>query len=153
MNRRKSREVAMKILFESMIQKETYSEILNNLNENLNIEIERKKEEIYTVFEEDTEITNLIDVDMEYVNSTLEGIQVNREKIDIEIEKYLVNWKFNRIAKIDLAILRLGTYEILFDENIPDRVAVNEAIDITKKYSDPKSSAFVNGILNNMVRK
>lgn len=151
MNRRKSREVAMKLLFESFIQREDYVKIIENLKENIEIEIEIASENGSN--EKDTETVDLIDVDMVYVTGILKGVNVNLEKIDSEIEKYLVNWKLNRLSKIDLAILRIAIYEILFEEEIPDKVSVNEAIELAKKYSEDKSTSFINGILNNMIKK
>lgn len=151
MNRRKSREVAMKLLFESFIQKEHYVKIIENLKENIEIESENIDESIK--HEKDIETIDLVDVDMTYVTNILKGINESLESIDKEIEKYLVNWKLNRISKVDLAILRIATYEILFDEEIPDKVSVNEAIELAKKYSEEKSAAFINGILNNMIKK
>ena len=133
MNRRKSREVAMKLLFEMSINKEEYKEIIEN-------------------FKEHTD-TDLKDIDMVYISRVLDGIGKNKEIIDNKIETYLINWKLDRISKIDLAILRISTYEILFEEDIPDVVSVNEGIELAKKYSDEKSSTFINGVLGNMVHK
>ncbi|MCM0650370.1 transcription antitermination factor NusB [Clostridium swellfunianum] len=132
MNRRKSREVAMTLLFEMSINKEDYSEILEN-------------------FKEHTD-NDLSDVDMEYVTRILKGVQENIETIDKTIEQHLINWKLYRLAKIDLAILRTSTYEILFEEDIPNKVAVNEGIELSKKYSDPKSFQFINGVLGSMIK-
>ena len=133
MNRRKSREIAMKLLFEMSINKEEYKEIIEN-------------------FKEHTD-TDLKDIDMVYISRVLDGIGKNKEIIDNKIEAYLINWKLDRISKIDLAILRISTYEILFEEDIPDVVSVNEGIELAKKYSDEKSSTFINGVLGNMVHK
>jgi len=133
MNRRKSREIAMKLLFEMSINKEEYKEIIEN-------------------FKEHTD-TDLKDIDMVYISRVLDGIGKNKGIIDNKIETYLINWKLDRISKIDLAILRISTYEILFEEDIPDVVSVNEGIELAKKYSDEKSSTFINGVLGNMVHK
>ena len=133
MNRSKSREKAMELLFEMSINKEEYKEIIE-------------------IFKEHTD-TNLKDIDMEYISRVLEGIGKNKDVIDKKIETYLINWKLHRISKIDLAILRISTYEILFEEDIPDVVSVNEGIELAKKYSDEKSSSFINGVLGNMVSK
>jgi N utilization substance protein B len=133
MNRRKSREVAMKLLFEMSINKESFGEILNNFVENTDI--------------------NLEDIDMEYVSRVVRGVNDNKEVIDKKIEENLINWKLYRLSKIDLSILRICTYEVMFESDIPDKVSVNEAIELAKVYSEDKSSTFINGVLGNMIKK
>ena len=133
MNRRKSREIAMTLLFEMYINKEDYNEIINNFKEHTDMD--------------------LTDVDMEYVERTLKGVQENTKSIDSSIEQHLINWKLYRLSKIDLAILRTSTYEILFEKEIPNRVAVNEGIELAKKYSEEKSFQFINGVLGNMIKE
>lgn len=76
------------------------------------------------------------------------GFLENRPSVDEEIKKYSANWSFERIAKIDLAILRLAVYELLHREDIPPIVSINEAIDLTKVFSSDDSKRFVNGILD-----
>lgn len=132
MNRKKSREVAMKLLYEAMINKINYEELIQNFKEDL---------------EEDVK-----DVDFSYVIRTLKGIEENKNTIDNEIEANLNNWKLSRISKINLSILRLAVYEIKFDDEVPYKVAVNEAIELAKKYSEDKSPAFINGVLGNMAK-
>lgn len=61
------------------------------------------------------------------------------------------NWKIERLSKVDLSILRLCTYELKFEEDIPNRVSVNEAIELAKKYSGEKSATFINGVLGKMI--
>lgn len=132
MNRRKSREIAMKLLFEKTINKGEYEEIVKNFKENTEIELN--------------------DIDFAYIETIIKGIQDNIQSIDQKIEGNLKKWKLNRLAKIDLCILRLSTFEILFVDEIPDKVAVNEGIELAKKYSDNNSPAFINGVLANMIK-
>lgn len=68
--------------------------------------------------------------------------------IDQSIEKHVRNWKFNRIAKVDLAILRLAIYEMLFRPDIPPVVTINEAVDLGKAFSNSEAKRFINGILD-----
>ena len=77
----------------------------------------------------------------------------NEESIDEYIKKYAKGWEFNRISKVDLSILRLSIFEILFREDIPYNVSVNEAVEIAKKYSSDGAGAFVNGILSNFSKQ
>lgn len=84
-----------------------------------------------------------------YLTELVYGVQANREAIDSEIKRFLSDWTIDRIAKIDLAILRVAIYEILFvdDELVPAKAAVNEAIDLAKLFSDDKSRIFISGVL------
>ncbi|MBK5240762.1 transcription antitermination factor NusB [Clostridium sp.] len=131
MNRRKSREIAMKLLFEMSINKEKYEDIIENFKEHTDVDLE--------------------DVDMSYITKALAGINENITEIDKNIEKHLIKWKLNRLSKMNLAILRISTYEILFEEEIPDKVSVNEGIELAKKYGEDSSPAFINGILAKML--
>ncbi|MDR1498598.1 MAG: transcription antitermination factor NusB [Puniceicoccales bacterium] len=76
------------------------------------------------------------------------GIVGNLEAVDEVIRAHVQNWAFNRIAKIDLAILRLATYELLYRRDIPPVVTINEAIEISKLFSVAESKGFINGILD-----
>lgn len=70
------------------------------------------------------------------------------EEVDAVIRQYTKNWDFQRVARIDLAILRLAIYEMLFRMDIPPIVSINEAIDLSKEYSNPDAKRFINGILD-----
>ncbi len=70
------------------------------------------------------------------------------EEIDGHIKQYAKNWDFARVARIDLAILRLAIYEMLYRKDIPPIVSINEAIDLSKEYSIPDAKRFINGILD-----
>jgi N utilization substance protein B len=131
MNRRKSREIAMKLLFEMSINKESYEDILENFKENTDVDLN--------------------DIDMPYITKVLTGIHDNGKEIDKTIEKHLIKWKLDRLSKMNLAILRISTYEILFEEEIPNIVSVNEGIELAKKYGEDSSPAFINGILAKMI--
>ena len=133
MNRRKSREIATQLLFEMQINKEDVVEIVQNYKENTEDKIE--------------------DVDFEYVLRILSGVVKNTKLIEETISKYLIKWKLERLPKINSAILKMATYEILFEEDIPNKVTVNEAIELAKKYSDDNAPSFINGVLNNLIKK
>jgi N utilization substance protein B len=85
----------------------------------------------------------------ELVHGTLEHI----EEVDAEIQAHATNWKFERIAKVDLSILRLAIYELLHRRDIPPVVSINEAIDLGKVFSNLDSKRFINGILDQMKNK
>ena len=89
--------------------------------------------------------------DKTYIIDKANKILDNKETIDKEIESVSNKWKVDRMDKVDKAILRLAYYEIKMDEEIPDKVAVNEAVELSKKYSSDASPKFINGILSNFV--
>jgi N utilization substance protein B len=84
----------------------------------------------------------------DYVLELVSGVWNGREELDALVQQNSQNWKVGRIAKVELTILRLALYEILHVEDIPLRVALNEAVELAKEFGDENSPAFVNGILD-----
>lgn len=82
-----------------------------------------------------------------FLEDLIFGTVENREEIDEEIGRHLERWSIDRLAKVDLNILRIGTYELKYS-NVPPNVAINEAIEVAKKFGDEKSGQFINGILS-----
>ncbi len=74
------------------------------------------------------------------------------ESIDEQINANTTGWKTSRMGKVDLTIIRLGVFEILYDENVPNGVAINEAVELAKKYGTDDSPSFVNGVLANFAK-
>lgn len=85
--------------------------------------------------------------DEAYISSKYQKIADKLEQIDEKINEMAENWDTVRMGKVDLTILRLAVYEILYDEDIPAGVAINEAVELAKKFGQDASSSFVNGIL------
>jgi transcription antitermination factor NusB len=127
MNRIRSREVAMELLYQMEIQKE-YS-----------------VDKLFSHYEEI--------LDEAYIRSILNLWIEHREEIENKITEHLKGWKLDRLAKIDLAILRLGITEMLYDHSIPQKVSINEAVNLAKKYVDDKSGKFINGVLSHFADK
>lgn len=87
-----------------------------------------------------------------FMLSLVQGVVSHKEELDKTIEgKLKTKWTLDRLTLVDKTLLRLGLYEISYFEETPDRVALNEIIEIAKKYSDPTSSKFVNGLLRQFV--
>lgn len=82
-----------------------------------------------------------------FVQETVDGVIKHLPDIDKVIEEYATNWPIEQITLIDRNILRIGVYELRFNDHIPEKVAINEAIEIAKTYGGPSSGKFVNGIL------
>lgn len=88
-----------------------------------------------------------------YMREVVAGVEENLDAIDADIEKYLRSWTTARIPKLDLAILRAAVFEIKYSEEVPTGVAINEAVEIAKKYSTDESYRFINGVLGAIARE
>ena len=133
MNRSAMREEAFKMIYSMQIQK-----------------VENKEEQI-ELYIESNNINNK--EAQEYIKDVTLGIEKYQENIDNQIKQNLKeNWRIERISKIDLSILRLAIYEIEYKE-IPYKVAINEAVELAKKYGEDTSKNFVNGILASIIKE
>ena len=91
--------------------------------------------------------------DRAYITRVLEGVLNNLDDLDAEIQAASPRWQVSRMAKVDLTILRLATWEILHEEDVPGSVAINEAVKLANRYSEPTSGRFINGVLGTILRK
>ena len=87
-----------------------------------------------------------------FAEQLVRGTLAHKTEIDSFISDNATNWSINRMAVVDRNILRYAVYELLYEDVIPPKVTINEALDISKKYSTPKSTAFINGILDHIHR-
>ena len=88
-----------------------------------------------------------------YIRRLVEGVDEHAAELDGYIEKYAKNWRFARIPLVASAIMRVAMYEILYMQDIPNGAAINEAVEIAKKYETPETVKFINGILGSFVRQ
>ncbi|MFI3210567.1 MAG: transcription antitermination factor NusB [Peptostreptococcaceae bacterium] len=150
--RRISREICMQIIYQIDVNKEEVQNMKqfidlflinneDNILERYNEIFDTKKESIYEV------------ADIKFIEDVLSSLNENREKIDTLITENTKNWSINRMAKVDVSILRIALSEILSNQDIPTKVSINEAIEIAKVYSDDKTPKFINGILGSIVDK
>ncbi len=134
MSRTESRRMAFEILYSFEIQKLPISE-------------QKEQLELYI---ENNEIQDKKVV--EYLEDAINGISENEKEIVKNISDNLAkNWQIDRISKIDIAILKLAIYEILY-KKLPYKVVINEAVELAKAYGEDSSSSFVNGVLANIVK-
>lgn len=141
MSRRLARESAIQFLYSTDFNK-------NENPDEMLVEFFETKEEQ----KEDKLQDSLKEADMRFAEEIIKGTIEKLQEIDQLIQSNTTGWAKERIAKVDLAILRLALYEILFRDDIPDSVAINEAIELAKKYSTDDSGSFVNGVLGKIVR-
>lgn len=128
-NRSELREIMMKILYQVFILEESSVEF----------DIESLKKE-------------LLEVDNEFVNEVVDGILKNRKEIYETANKYLTSWPMDRLNKVDQAILCIGIYELEYTKT-PSIVAINEAIELSKKYSDEKVTKMINAVLDEVYHR
>lgn len=95
---------------------------------------------------EDDEL-NLDEKDADYISKKSEKIIAKLSELDQMIDDEALGWTTSRMSKVDLSILRLAVYEIKFDDDVPTGVAINEAVELAKKYGQEESPSFVNGVL------
>ena len=105
------------------------------------------------LFFEQEEQTDMSPEDTEYVRARVEAIREKLSDIDEQLTEKTVGWSLGRIGKAELSILRLAVYEIVYDDTIPPSVAINEAVELARKYASDESSSFVNGVLAKFVPK
>lgn len=89
--------------------------------------------------------------DRDYVRQKVEHMIEKKPELDVRIDEVAEGWKTKRMGRADLTILRLALYEIIYEEDVPERVAINEAVELAKKFGGDDSSAFINGILAKLV--
>ena len=89
---------------------------------------------------------------LEYIKTIVKGTISCKDELDGYIEKYSKGWKLTRISRIALSILRTALYEVLYIDDVPDSVAINEAVELSKGYEEQETVAFINGILGSFMR-
>lgn len=125
-NRSELREIIIKVIYQTYILKNT----------NLKYDIEKL-------------IKDQLEVENEYVTTCVNGIIDNRTKIDSLANKYLKDWTIDRLNNVDKSILSLGIYELMYTDT-PSIVCINEAVELSKKYSEEKVTKMINGVLDNI---
>lgn len=102
---------------------------------------------------EDMEVPFIDEADRQFVRVRYEDFLSHIDEIDARISERVTDWKLSRIGKVELAVIRLATYEIIFDEEIPKKVAINEAVLLAKEFGGDSSGAFVNGALSRIIKE
>ena len=97
------------------------------------------------------ELESAKDTEKEYIRTKYAAIAEKVEMIDEKIDASVTGWKTSRMGKVDLTILRLAVYEIEWDEEVPQGVAINEAVELAKRYGGEESPSFINGVLGKIV--
>ena len=128
MTRREMREQAFCILFENAVCGEPVEEILDAGREARDLQAGK------------------------YAVEAALGVQTHMEEIDQRIRSHIRGWSFGRLSKVTVALLRLAVYEILYEDNIPLGVSINEAVELAKKYGGPDDAPYINGVLASVAK-
>ena len=144
MNRSTAREIAMHFAFELAFSNEEAERLLERELTPDAFAQRAKDEPMYAGFPDEGE--------MDYITTLVKGVGGRSEELDGYIGQYAKGWKVARIDRVASAIMRVTMYEILYMPDIPNKVAINEAVEIAKKYVDDDVVKFINGILGSFVR-
>ncbi len=133
MSRKKARDLAFKLIFEVPFFENRFKERIENFND-INKE------------------SSLSENDFKYIDSSVSLCFENAEKIDKILSDNLKNWTLDRIPNVAKAILRLAVCEMMYIDDVPYQVAINEAIELAKTYGDDDAPSFINGVLASVVK-
>ena len=145
MTRNTAREIAMHLAFEL-----SFTDLPINAFLDYYLSAE-KFAELATECELYAEVPNAKQND--YIRRLVSGVAEHGVELDIYIEKYAKGWRFERISLVASAIMRVAMYEIMYMPDIPSGAAINEAVELTKRYDEPETVKFVNGILGSFLRE
>lgn len=144
MTRTAAREIVMRLCFELSALGCTAEELLDTVLE----------EEYYSSLSMEDEIFCEVpdDKQREYIERLVKGLAEHSAELDTYIERYASGWKFSRISRTAVAIMKTAMYEVLYAPDIPQRAAINEAVELAKKYEEPETVPFINGVLGAFVK-
>ncbi|WP_208558634.1 transcription antitermination factor NusB [Marinilactibacillus kalidii] len=152
------RRVIREKAFQSLFQLSTDIECTNQEVIQFSLESELDMKQVLTpeeamkaVLPEDKSGSQIVRDALNYLTVIVDGVKENEQAIDETITKHLKKWTLNRLERTNLLILRLATYELLFQKEIDKSIVINEAIELTKDFNDQKASKFVNGVLQSIV--
>ena len=143
--RTRSRELALQFLYQLDVSGEPFSGIA--------AEFWQEREDSLTLPEKEALEDDKKDPDVRaYTERLVQGVCQSGKELDLVIERAADNWEIQRMAVVDRNVLRMATYEMLRTEDIPMKVAINEAVELAKRYGEEDSSKFVNGILDKIAK-
>lgn len=145
MTRSNAREIAVHFTFELGFFDMTADELLEQALTRPAFDLLGQEEPLYAEFPNVEQKA--------YITELTRGVYFHGPELDEYISKYAIGWNFNRIPRVVVAILRVCMYEILYMRDVPNAAAINEAVELTKRYEEPELASFVNGILGSFVRE
>lgn len=146
MTRSNAREIASHLIFQQAFQSILASDQVQQVFDT---------PDYYPTLSEETEVyTDMPNAKQRaYIAAVVQGVQEKRDELDGFIEQFAIGWNLNRISEYAKAAMRLAMYESMYVDDVPDGVAVNEALELVRKYEDEDMVSFVNGVLGSFTRR
>ena len=144
MTRTNAREIAIHFTFELSFSDCSADELLEQFFNRAYFSLLSEEEPLYAEFPNEKQ--------RDYIQALVRGVFLHGAELDRYIEKYAVGWKFSRIDRVAAAIMRVAMYEILYMPDVPNAAAINDAVEIAKRYAEEETVRFVNGVLGSFVR-
>ena len=145
MTRNNARELAVHLVFELSFSSQTADELLESALTRQTFAQIGEEEPLYAEFPDEPQ--------RQYIRALVKGVYDHCPELDEYITRYSIGWKFSRIPRVTISILRVAMYEILYMQDIPNASAIDAAVELAKHYEDPQVVSFINGILGTFVRQ
>ena len=144
MTRTAAREIAVHFVFELGFTDQTAEELLAEALNRKTFAAIGEEEPLYAEFPNEAQ--------RDYISKLVKGVYAHTPELDEYISKYAIGWKFSRMNRVAVAIMRVAMYEVLYMQDIPNAAAINEAVELSKHYETQETASFINGILGAFVR-
>lgn len=144
MTRSNAREIAVHLSYSLGFSNQSAQELLETSLNRENFEELKDEAALYSEFPNEKQ--------KQYITDLVSGVYSHGAELDGYIAKYAIGWSFSRISRTVSAVMRVAMYEILYMPDIPPAAAINEAVDLAKRYDSPEAGSFINGILGAFVR-
>ena len=144
MTRSDAREMAVRLCFELSAAAKDPKEILDRIFDKEYYKTLGAEDELFSAYPNEAQ--------KKYIETVIYGVGEHSAELDAYIEKYAKGWKFGRISRTALAIMKTAMFEILYMPDIPNKVSINEAVELAKAYEEPETIPFINGVLGSFVR-
>ena len=144
MTRTVAREIAVRLCFCISENPSDPNEVLVNAFEQVYFSTLKSEDKLYNESPDEKQL--------EYITRLVTGVYEHSAELDGYIDKYSVGWKFGRISRTAVAIMKTAMFEVMYMPDIPDRAAINEAVELAKRYEPPEMVSFINGVLGSFSR-
>ena len=144
MTRTAAREIAVRLCYSISENPTEPEELLSQFFDERHYASLKEEDKLYEDVPDDTQT--------EYITRLVTGVSGHCAELDGYIDKYAVGWKFGRISRTAVAIMKSAMFEVLYMPDIPNKAAINEAVELAKRYEPPETVSFVNGVLGSFVR-
>lgn len=144
MTRTAAREIAIHLSFGIGLNPGTVDDMLDALFEDGYYATLAEEADIYSDYPDERQ--------MEYIRRLAKGLGEHTAELDSYIEKYAQKWRISRISRVAVAVMRTAMFEVMYMPDIPNAAAINEAVELSKKYEEPETVSFINGVLGSFIR-